>query len=87
MQPNTNDCGLFAIAFAITISSGQAPEHLLFDVEQMRSHLTSCFEKKEMKPFPLIEEVMREEKGQLGRMRQCMACKCRHSREQQDGVL
>ena len=77
VQPNTNDCDLFAIAFAITISSGQAPEHLLFDVEQMRSHLTSCFEKKEMNPFPLIEEAMREEKGQLGRMRQCMACKCR----------
>ena len=80
VQPNSNDCDLFAIAFAMTISSGQAPEDLLFDVEQMRSHLTSFFEKKEMKPFPLIEEVMREEKEQLGRrMRQCMAvhCKCR----------
>ena len=80
VQPNSNDCGLFAIAFAITISSGQAPENLLFEVEHMRSHLISCFEKKEMKPFPLIEEVMREEKGQLGRrMSQCMAvhCKCR----------
>ena len=51
MQPNGNDCGPFAIVFAMTISSGQAPEDLLFHVEQM-SHLTSCFEKNEMKPYP-----------------------------------
>ena len=37
MQPNGNDCGMFVIAFAMTISSGQTPEDLLLDVEQMRS--------------------------------------------------
>ena len=46
VQPNGNDCGLFAIAFAMIISSGQTHEDLLFDMEQMRSHLTSCFEKR-----------------------------------------
>ena len=44
--------------------SGQAPEDLLFHVEQMRSHLTSCFEKIEGDEAVPIEEAMHEEKGQ-----------------------
>ncbi len=49
VQPNGYDCGLFAVAFALAICCGQAPED---PVQQMRGHLSSCLTLKKMKPFP-----------------------------------
>ena len=60
MQPNGNDCGLFAIAFAMAICSGQAPEDLFFDVGKMRSHLSSCLKVKKMTPFPTKERNIKK---------------------------
>ena len=42
VQPNGNDCGLIAVAFALAILGGQAPEEMFFNVHQMRGHLCSC---------------------------------------------
>ena len=53
-QPNGNDCGLFALAFAMAICLGQAPEDLHFNVKliMIRSFLSSCLLEKKMKAFP-----------------------------------
>ena len=51
-QPNGNDCGIFAIAFATALCKGQNPEDQLFDVTQMRQHLHACIEKEKLQPFP-----------------------------------
>ena len=40
------------VAFAMAICLGQAPEDLIFNIKQMRSHLYSCLEMKQMRPFP-----------------------------------
>ena len=75
VQSNGNDCGMFAIAFAMTLSSGQPPEDLLFDVEQMRSQLTSCFE-KEMKPFPSRKQCVKKRDRKKNEA-VAVHCKCR----------
>ena len=36
----------------MAICLGQAPDNLFFDVKQMGSHLYSCLEMKQMRPFP-----------------------------------
>ncbi|CAB4013633.1 Hypothetical predicted protein [Paramuricea clavata] len=52
-QTGSVDCGLFAIAFAYELTVGHQPVHLIhFDQNRMRSHLLSCFEKRELTHFP-----------------------------------
>ena len=57
MQTNGNDCGLFAVAFAMAICLGQALEDLHFNVKLMRSHLSSYLVEKKMKAFPSRRNV------------------------------
>ena len=51
-QKNFSDCGLFAIAFAMSICNEQCPEELCYDTTVMRRHLFDCFEHQKMQPFP-----------------------------------
>lgn len=46
------DCGLFAIAFATTLATGNQPEQCFFDQAAMRRHLYECLTKQEMSMFP-----------------------------------
>ena len=52
-QTNGNDCGLFAIANAITLCLGLNPCDLNYKVREMRGHLIKCLENKELKMFPV----------------------------------
>ena len=52
LQKNSSDCGIFAIAFAMTLACGESPSFSSYSPSQMRSHLVSCFKKKEIDPFP-----------------------------------
>ena len=54
-QVGVEDCGLFAIAFAVHAASGQNVEELEFDQVRMREHLIKCFTQKRMLPFPTIQ--------------------------------
>lgn len=65
MQPNGHDCDLFAVAFAMAICSGQAPEDLYFDVKLMRSHLSSCLLQKKMKPFPSRRRTVKKREKRI----------------------
>lgn len=51
-QPNSNDCGVFAIAFATALLFGQDPSRIEFVTSVMRQHLNSCLKKGELTPFP-----------------------------------
>ena len=51
-QRGTNDCGIFAIAFALHAAIGDDFEAISFDQSKMRSHLLFCFKKKQLIPFP-----------------------------------
>lgn len=51
-----SDCGLFALAFAFDLCSGNDPYQSLYDQGAMRSHLVNCFERQEFKRFPRVTE-------------------------------
>lgn len=52
-QSGSSDCGLFALAFATSIVFNVRPEECLFEQRLMRSHLTSCFEERNISMFPM----------------------------------
>lgn len=42
-QNNGSDCGVFAIAYAVDLCNGVAPESRQYDRDSMRPHLLKCF--------------------------------------------
>ena len=44
MQPNCNDCGIYAIANATELACGADPVRCNWDLHIMRQHLIECFE-------------------------------------------
>ena len=51
-QTNTNDCGLFALAFATDLCHGIDPASQCYDPQHMREHYVHCLDSQEMVPFP-----------------------------------
>lgn len=56
LQTNTHDCGVFAIAFVVSIVFGECPFSVKFDIKLIRKHLSLIF--KNLAPFPLINLLM-----------------------------
>ena len=46
-QTNDSDCGVFAVAFAVSLALGRNPKHVTFDTPRMRPHLAACLKKQE----------------------------------------
>nr|AAR99848.1 hypothetical protein 5 [Hyposoter didymator ichnovirus] len=53
-QPNSSDCGVFAIAFAISLFFGIKPETIQYEVKNMRQHLLGIFDTGIISHFPRI---------------------------------
>ena len=56
-QQGVTDCGLFAIGVAVHLALGDSPDDIInlkFDQGKLRFFLFSCFEKKVMSKFPLL---------------------------------
>lgn len=53
LQPNNNDCGVFAIAFAVSFFSLQ-PDKVMYNHLLMRQHLTTMFQFNKIEHFPRI---------------------------------
>lgn len=51
-QAGTQDCGLFAIAFMTSLAYGNNPTTEVYRQDEMRAHLSTCFEKNVMQCFP-----------------------------------
>ncbi|XP_066272266.1 uncharacterized protein [Branchiostoma lanceolatum] len=51
-QPNSVDCGVFAIAFATCLAYGILPQSVDFNQPQLRAHLASCFKNEKLELFP-----------------------------------
>ena len=51
-QVGGSDCGLFAMAFAVSICLGVNPSKFIYDQEKMRRHLTECLENQKFSNFP-----------------------------------
>ena len=56
IQPNTNDCGVYAIAFAVSLAFGKEPAYLHFENSKMRSHLLNCLQSGVLTEFPCKPE-------------------------------
>ena len=52
-QIGGTDCGLFAIAYMISLAYGDDPSVTSYDQIKMRYHLTECFTKGKLIPFPI----------------------------------
>lgn len=53
-QKGLNDCGVFAICYAVAIALGLNPSKLRLQQEQLRAHLVNCFNKEMFAPFPTL---------------------------------
>lgn len=53
IQKRTFNCGLFAIAFAISITKNICPCSIEFEETKMRDHLLKIFQTREIQMFPL----------------------------------
>ena len=81
-QSNSSDCGVFAIAFAFDICSGEDPCSVRFDHKLIRQHLAKCLENCRLSRFPTlgkrksshIQHIQREE----------LHCSCRLPEEPGD---
>ena len=77
-QPNSHDCGMFAIACATEIAHERNPVLCHWTVPLMRKHLLACLEKGHMDCFP----ITRKRRNGLGTavrksIRENIYCLCR----------
>ena len=52
-QTNPYECGVFAMAFAMSICFNRKPELERYIIKQMRTHAAKIFETQELAPFPV----------------------------------
>ncbi len=78
LQQNGNDCGLFAIANAVTLACNGNPSKTFYDQSKMRSHLMECLRKKEIDPFPLAKGTPDMSESRLPK-RMKVYCHCRRT--------
>ena len=55
-QKNEVDCGLFSIAFALSLAFGENPSNSAYDSTALRPRLRKCLTSGRIAPFPKIEE-------------------------------
>ena len=48
------ECGVFAIAFAVSLALGTNPKHVTFDTSKMRPHLAVCLKAQKLSMFPVF---------------------------------
>ena len=51
-QTGGRDCGIFAIAYAVSLALGKNPAQYIYFQRQLRSHLLTCLEKQSFTEFP-----------------------------------
>ena len=54
------DCGVFAIAFAVSILYSICPCCLTYDISGLRTHLLEIYETRQIKMFPIIKNHFQE---------------------------
>ena len=53
-QSGSSDCGVFAAAYATSLTFGHNPCAFVYGRCRMREHLLRCLTQKKMEPFPYI---------------------------------
>ena len=76
-QSGCNDCGLFTIAYAITIALGLRPEEYQFEQAGMRARMLRSLEAQKIEMFPVFRR-RRVKDGMVRAMRRISVhCTCR----------
>ena len=68
LQSGASDCGLFAIAYAVTVALGLHPEEYQFEQAGMQAHLLRCLEAQTIEMFPVLRNC--RPKGKMVRAMQ-----------------
>ena len=58
-QQGTVDCGLFAIAYAVSVANGKDPAKVKFEQPSMRTFFAECIKKRHLDVFPHKKEIVR----------------------------
>ena len=53
-QQGVTDCGIFAIAFAVSLAYGNCSPPPIFQQDKLRSHLIACMEAQHFTVFPKV---------------------------------
>ena len=64
-QEDGHSCGLFAIAFAVSLCHGDDPRKLVYSQPEMRQHLLTCLQNGEILPFPILTDERKPNLGHL----------------------
>ena len=77
-QVDSNDCSLFAIAFAQVLCCKINPHLTSHSQIDMREHLAQCFEEGEMVPFPAAQKSRRLKRHRMVKLERLhVYCTCR----------
>lgn len=76
-QKNTSDCGIFAIAFALSLALGQNPFRITYDPIKLRPHYIECLKNNELTEFPIISNRCRRSLGRSENVQ--VYCTCRRT--------
>jgi hypothetical protein len=58
-QTNGYDCGLYVLAFAYILASGDDPKEFHLEQQRMRGHFRSCLKFGQARPFPAQRRLKR----------------------------
>ena len=81
---NYVDCGVFAIAFLVSLLFDQDPATLTYSEGTMRSHLLKCLKQDKFTPLPLAKIQQKNVKKDHRTMKLSLMCNCRMPWNKQD---
>ena len=70
-QKGAYDCGLFSIAFTYHVALGGDVSNAIFQQQEMRPHLKTCFEARELSPFPHTKKTIKNYKLKITVVHSC----------------
>ena len=87
LQPNSSDCGLFALANASALASNLDPVSCNWNVQEMRGHLYNCFETGRLAPFPFQPRKVSISRKVVRSKSEDVFCVCRLPEEPNDEFI
>ena len=76
-QQGGGDCGLFTIAFAMSLCAGEEPSTLNYAQIKLRQHLIECLENNSITSFPVLQRKRSVRKVNEHQSKILVYCVCR----------
>ena len=75
-QTGETDCGLFSVAAAVHIASGDIGLTTTFTQETMKHHLLQCFTQQKISPFPAAPSATKIKRNKVKHLFVTQYCSC-----------